>query len=419
MRPPRLVRKPSRRGLRRRGSRPAHRRGVVPSGLVSAVAIAGIVAFTSPSFALADPLTAGGPSSRDVTSTVAADPSISLVETADLTTVSALGQVVTYSFVVGNTGNVTLDNVDVTDSLLPATGSSPGPITCATRSNGSITLTPQETATCTATYTVTQADLDHGRVADTATAVGSTATSITPVTDSSVLSLPVTSVSVAESASPSSAVTAGSTVPIVYTITVTNIGTATTTAPIVVTDPAPSGTTLVGDSPACTGSAAPSCWGTVNGSTISWTIPAGVAPGASYTLNYSVTADPGDGTGAITNTASWSGPGCGAPEPAGITATSVTACSTDTVNSPVTAAPVTGAAVTSPPVMVPVAAGTPATGAVLTPATAAPPTPALALASTGALLSLEWVTGLVALAFGAAMMLVARSRRRNAKDATR
>jgi uncharacterized repeat protein (TIGR01451 family) len=332
---------------------------------------------------------------------------------------------VTYTFAIGNTGTATLDNVDVTDALaLPATDSGLGPITCATGINGSIALAPQVIDTCTATYTVTQADLSHGSVAGTATVVGSPPDSITPVTDSAALSLPVTSVSVVTSASPSSAVTAGSTVPIVYTMTVTNNGTATTTAPIVVTDSTPDGSTLIGDSPGCVFSATPPCAGTVNGSTITWTVPAGVAPGASYTLTYAVTANPTDRTGTITDTASWSGPSCGTP--VAVTAPVVT-CPTNTVTTPVTAAPVTGAAVTigmpdttvlpttaipagTPPQTPPATAAAPGT----TPAT----TSATTLASTGALLSWEWMIGLAALALGATMTAIARSRRRNAKGAT-
>ena len=73
------------------------------------------------------------------------------------------------------------------------------------------------------------------------------------MTDTSSLSLTVTSVSVVKAVSPSSVV-AGSTTPIVYTITVKNTGTATTTAPIIVTDAAPSNATLdTTTAPTCTG----------------------------------------------------------------------------------------------------------------------------------------------------------------------
>ena len=54
-----------------------------------------------------------------------------MVKTADVATVSAVGQVVTYTFTITNTGNVTLHSVGVTDAqIAPSLGSSLGPITC-------------------------------------------------------------------------------------------------------------------------------------------------------------------------------------------------------------------------------------------------------------------------------------------------
>ena len=71
------------------------------------------------------------------------NPSISVVKTADVATVSAVGQVVTYTFTITNTGNVTLHSVGVTDAqIAPSLGSSLGPIIC-TPPNGSITLAPR------------------------------------------------------------------------------------------------------------------------------------------------------------------------------------------------------------------------------------------------------------------------------------
>ena len=59
------------------------------------------------------------------------NPSISVVKTANVATVSAVGQVVTYTFTITNTGNVTLHSVDVTDAqIAPSLGSSLGPIIC-------------------------------------------------------------------------------------------------------------------------------------------------------------------------------------------------------------------------------------------------------------------------------------------------
>ncbi|MGG5257805.1 DUF7507 domain-containing protein [Phycicoccus avicenniae] len=73
------------------------------------------------------------------------------------------GDRVTYSFTVTNTSNVTLGNVTVTDAKL-------GPVTCVRT-----TLTPGQSTTCSAAaYVLTQADLDAGRVDNTASVSGTT-----------------------------------------------------------------------------------------------------------------------------------------------------------------------------------------------------------------------------------------------------
>ncbi len=124
---------------------------------------------------------------------VQSKPAISIVKTASTPTVSTVGQTVTYTFTVSNTGNVPLSNVDVTDAqAAPSLGSSLGPITCTTGTNGSISLAVGAGDTCSATYTVTQADLTNGSVADTATASGYPPGSQTPVTDSASVTLTVT-----------------------------------------------------------------------------------------------------------------------------------------------------------------------------------------------------------------------------------
>src|SRR5262249_31803785 len=68
-------------------------------------------------------------------------------------------------YLVRNTGNVTLTDVDVTD---PAPGLSA--ITCPVG-----TLAPNATTTCTATYVTTQADVDRGSIHHTGTATGTAA----------------------------------------------------------------------------------------------------------------------------------------------------------------------------------------------------------------------------------------------------
>ena len=69
---------------------------------------------------------------------------------------------ISYTYLVKNTGNVTLTTVSVTD---PMSGLST--IMCA-----SPTLAPNAQETCTATYTTTQTDVDRGSITNTGTATG-------------------------------------------------------------------------------------------------------------------------------------------------------------------------------------------------------------------------------------------------------
>ena len=97
-------------------------------------------------------------------------PALTVVKSADAVGRGALtvGQTVTYSFVVTNTGNVTLTDVTVTEDRFTGSGTAPAP-TCPA---GAASLAPGAQVTCTATYTVTQADVDAGTITNTATATG-------------------------------------------------------------------------------------------------------------------------------------------------------------------------------------------------------------------------------------------------------
>jgi uncharacterized repeat protein (TIGR01451 family) len=89
-------------------------------------------------------------------------PGLSLVKTASPTTYSAVGEVISYSYLVTNAGNVTIS----------------GPITVADDKSTDEScpagdLAPGASTTCSATYSITQADLDTGSVTNLATASGS------------------------------------------------------------------------------------------------------------------------------------------------------------------------------------------------------------------------------------------------------
>ena len=106
------------------------------------------------------------PNGTDVTATdstdtpIAAGPAITLDKQAGTPTGTTAGSTIDYTFVVTNTGNVTLTGVSVDD---PKVGTVSCPVT---------TLAPGESTTCTATYTLTQVDVDAGHVANTATVTG-------------------------------------------------------------------------------------------------------------------------------------------------------------------------------------------------------------------------------------------------------
>ncbi|MFH8474745.1 DUF6923 family protein [Streptomyces sp. NPDC018000] len=93
-------------------------------------------------------------------------PGLSVKKTADPATVKAAGEKITYSFVLTNTGNVELKDLAVKETSFSGTGTPP----VAECPDGP--LAPGKSATCTATYTVTQEDIDAGSLENTATGTG-------------------------------------------------------------------------------------------------------------------------------------------------------------------------------------------------------------------------------------------------------
>ncbi|MUU77742.1 DUF7507 domain-containing protein, partial [Winogradskyella endarachnes] len=103
--------------------------------------------------------------------TITADPEISLIKTIEPLEdtngdgiIGGLDDVINYIFIVENTGNLTLTNIVIEDNL-PGLNLVGGPIT---------ELLPGEidSTTYTATYTITQADLDIGTVTNSASVRG-------------------------------------------------------------------------------------------------------------------------------------------------------------------------------------------------------------------------------------------------------
>ncbi|WP_409366233.1 DUF7507 domain-containing protein [Microbacterium resistens] len=96
------------------------------------------------------------------------EPGLGIVKTADTDRAIRVGQVITYSFAVTNTGNVTLTDVQVVEGDFSGAGTLSA-ITCPA---GIAALAPGETVVCTATYTVQAADLTGAALSNVATATG-------------------------------------------------------------------------------------------------------------------------------------------------------------------------------------------------------------------------------------------------------
>lgn len=81
----------------------------------------------------------------------------------------SVGDVISYEFDVENNGNVTLDG-PLSLGASPATNASCPDLAVAGNGNGTLDPAGSETITCTADYTITQADLDDGSVENVANA---------------------------------------------------------------------------------------------------------------------------------------------------------------------------------------------------------------------------------------------------------
>ena len=173
----------------------------------------------------------GVPMTADASTTIgmAQNPQVGLTKTASPSAGVVAGTTINYAFDGQNTGNVTLHNVSVTDPLGGLSAISCTPTTPAT-------LAPGATIHCTATYTVTQADVDAGAIHNTAT-INGLDPSNNPVTKSSAATVTANQTSTfsfAKTASPTSGVIAGSVV--TYSFDGTNTG-VTTLHNVGVTDP--------------------------------------------------------------------------------------------------------------------------------------------------------------------------------------
>jgi uncharacterized repeat protein (TIGR01451 family) len=109
------------------------------------------------------------PAASDVTFV---GPAIGLVKSVRPSSFSSAGTVLHYSFLVTNTGNVPVADLQVVDTDLPGLSA----ILCP-----STTVPVGASVTCSATYTTTQADVAAGAVTNTATALGVQSGTTAPV----------------------------------------------------------------------------------------------------------------------------------------------------------------------------------------------------------------------------------------------
>jgi len=181
------------------------------------------------------------PPSQTVTVPAAQTPALTVVKSVTQKSFSAPDTTLNFSFLVTNTGDVTLTGIVINDEL-PGLSSLLCPVT---------TLAPSATTTCTATYLTTQADLDAGHVTNSATATGTPPTGNPVTSPPSTVTVPggqLPGLTVVKTADQSSFATAGTTLG--YSFLVTNTGNVTLSSITVddelpgVTDPVCPVTTL-------------------------------------------------------------------------------------------------------------------------------------------------------------------------------
>ncbi len=165
------------------------------------------------------------------TNIVTVAPGYTLDKTANRTTFTAVGQQIVYTYVVTNIGSVPIRSLSVLDNKISG-------VTC----NKTVILDTNpggvaDFATCTGTYTVTQADFDAGQVTNIARGRGTPDFgTLGELTDTATVTGPTLSPSLAidKTTTATRFGAVGTTVP--YTFRVTNTGNATLTG-VAVTDP--------------------------------------------------------------------------------------------------------------------------------------------------------------------------------------
>ena len=204
----------------------------------------------------------GAVATKNLNIPISGTPSITIAKSSTTSSVTTAGQIITYNYLIKNTGNLTLSGISLNDDKVDVQPTCP-----------STSLAPRDETTCSATYTIKQTDVDAGgNITNNVTASSNEAPDA-----SDQLNIPVNgtaSITVEKSSSTTSVTTAGEVIS--YDYLLTNTGTITLT-----------GISLSDDNV----DTQPSCNAT------------SLAPGATTTCtaNYTVTQADIDAGGNITN----------------------------------------------------------------------------------------------------------------------
>ena len=163
------------------------------------------------------------PVTDDLDIPITQTPAILLTKSASPGTYDAVGQTISYSYVIKNTGNVTLNGpFTVADDKATVTCTQPA----------DALLSPNEEMSCAASYSVTQADLDASKVTNKATATNGSVTSSEAT--ATVYAIAHPNLSLVKTATPATYNKVGAIIS--YSYKVKNIGNVALAAPFAIND---------------------------------------------------------------------------------------------------------------------------------------------------------------------------------------
>ncbi|MCJ1683061.1 Ig-like domain-containing protein [Rathayibacter sp. VKM Ac-2928] len=229
--------------------------------------------------------------SSSTTTPIRYAPALTLTKNGTLNGAAAVGSTISYAFTLVNTGNVPLTSVAIADPKVTVVyGAWPG-------TAGQLGIGQQVTAT--ASYPLTQADVDAGSVVNTATATGTppTGAAVTSTATRTITLTRAADLAFTKTANPAFISTAGTVV--TYTFRATNTGNTTLTS-VGITDPKSGLSALTFSWPGTAGRLTP---GQVVSATATYTTTAADVTAGTISNTATATATPPTGS-AITRTAS-------------------------------------------------------------------------------------------------------------------